>query len=116
MLLAGLYVCLRFLVDLILIRQPQAQRDAELLLLRHASEGVRVIRTPLQAPVANGYDERRVKSVRRECLDWVISLDRGHLEGVLGEYVDDYNCAQPLGALQLHTRNWRPTVPRPVGG
>jgi len=35
MLLAGLYVCLRFLVDLILIRQPQAERDAELLLLRH---------------------------------------------------------------------------------
>ena len=35
MLLAGLYVCLRFLVDLFLIRQPQAQRDAELSLLRH---------------------------------------------------------------------------------
>ena len=35
MLLAGLYVCLRCLVDLILIRQPQAQRDAELLLPRH---------------------------------------------------------------------------------
>jgi hypothetical protein len=35
MLLAAVYDCLRFLLDLVLIRRPQAERDAELLLLRH---------------------------------------------------------------------------------
>ena len=35
MLLSGLYACLRFLLDLVLIRLPPAERDAELLLLRH---------------------------------------------------------------------------------
>ena len=116
MLLAGLYVCLRFLVDLILIRQPQAQRDAELLLLRHASEGVRVIRTPLQAPVANCYAERWVESVRRECLNWLIILGRGHLDRVLGEYVDHYNRARPHRALQLQPPNGDAPMPGPVGG
>ncbi len=35
MLLAGVYACLRFFLDAVLIRLPQAERDAELLLLRH---------------------------------------------------------------------------------
>ena len=35
MLLAGVYDCLRFLVGLILSRRPEAERDTELLLLRH---------------------------------------------------------------------------------
>src|SRR6266704_909134 len=35
MFLAGVYACLRFFLDAVLIRLPQAERDAELLLLRH---------------------------------------------------------------------------------
>src|SRR6266540_1095480 len=35
MVLAGVYACLRFFLDAVLIRLPQAERDAELLLLRH---------------------------------------------------------------------------------
>ncbi len=34
-LLAGVYACLRFVINLVLIRLPQAERDAKLLLLRH---------------------------------------------------------------------------------
>ena len=37
-----------------------------------AGGGMRVIRTPLQAPQANAYAERWVGSARRECLDWLI--------------------------------------------
>jgi len=66
-----------------------------------AADGVRVIRTPIQAPVANCYAERWVGSVRRECLDWLITLGRRHLERVLTEYADHYNRARPHRGLQL---------------
>lgn len=70
-----------------------------------AAEGVRVIRTPLQTPVANCYAERWVGSVRRECLDWLLILGRRHLERVLAEYVDHYNQARPHRGLRLYPPN-----------
>jgi len=81
-----------------------------------AAEGVRVIRTPLQAPVVNCYAERWVETVRRECLDWLIILGRGHLERVLVEYVDHYNRARPHRGLELHTPNGGAGTPAAVGG
>lgn len=66
-----------------------------------AAEGVRVIRTPFQTPVANSYAERWVESARRECLDWLIILGRCHLERVLDEFVDHYNRARPHRSLRL---------------
>jgi transposase InsO family protein len=52
-----------------------------------ASEGVRIIRTPIQAPNANAHVERWVGSVRRECLDRLLILGRRQLEHVLRVYV-----------------------------
>lgn len=72
-----------------------------------AAKGVRVIRTPVRVPVANCYAERWVGSVRRECLDWLIVLGRGHLERVLTEYVDHYNQARPHRGLQLQPPDGR---------
>jgi transposase InsO family protein len=70
-----------------------------------AAEGVRVIRTPLQAPKANAYAERWVGSARRECLDWLIIRDQRHLERVLDEYIDHYNNERPHRGLQLQPPN-----------
>ena len=66
-----------------------------------AADGVRVVKTPVRAPRANAYAERWVRSVRAECLDWVLIWDRCHLERVLATYVDLYNRARPHRGLGL---------------
>jgi putative transposase len=50
------------------------------------TEGIEVIRTPIQAPNANAYAERWVRTVRSDCLDRMLILGRRHLEHVLGVY------------------------------
>jgi putative transposase len=51
------------------------------------SEGLKTIQTPIRAPQANAYAERFVRTVRAECLDWLLILGRRHLEHVLCCYV-----------------------------
>jgi putative transposase len=68
-----------------------------------ASEGVRVIRTPIRSPKANAFAERWVRTARCECLDWLLILNRRHLERVLRVYVDHYNRARPHRGLGLRT-------------
>jgi putative transposase len=72
------------------------------------TEGVRVIRTPIRAPNANAHAERWVRTVREECLDWLLIFGRRQLERVLGTYVDHYNHQRPHRALGL-------TAPDPPG-
>jgi hypothetical protein len=55
------------------------------------SEGSEVLVTPVQAPRANAYAERWVRTVRAECLDWLLIVGRSHLEQVLRVYVEHYN-------------------------
>jgi putative transposase len=55
------------------------------------SEGITVIETPIRAPQANAYAERFVRTVRAECLDWLLIIGRRHLETVLRIYSDHYN-------------------------
>ena len=73
------------------------------------SEGIRVIRTPIRAPQANAYAERFVRTVRAECLDWLLILGRRHLEHVLRTYVTHYNRERPHRALAL-------VPPEAIGG
>jgi putative transposase len=75
------------------------------------SEGVRVIRTPLQAPNANAHVERWVGSVRRECLDRLLIFSRRQLERVLRVYVRHYNEQRPHRALDLQAPDPRTTPP-----
>jgi transposase InsO family protein len=65
------------------------------------SEGIRIVKTPLRAPKANAIAERFVRTVRTECLDWLLILNRRHLQRVLRVYVDHYNRERPHRALEL---------------
>ena len=64
-----------------------------------ASEGIRILRTPMRAPRANAFAERWVGTVRRELLDRMLLLGRRHLEIALLGYVAHYNQHRPHRAL-----------------
>jgi transposase InsO family protein len=66
-----------------------------------ASEGIRVIKTPVRSPRANAYAERWVRTVRTECLDWMLILGRRHLDQVLRQYVGHYNQQRPHRGIEL---------------
>ena len=67
------------------------------------ADGIRVVRTPVRAPKANAYAERWVRTVRTECLDWLLIRNRRHLERVLAVYVEHYNSARPHRSLEVQT-------------
>lgn len=69
------------------------------------SERIEVIRTPVQAPNANAFAERWVRTVRSDCLDRILILGRHHLERVLRVYTNHYNGHRPHRALQLAPPN-----------
>ena len=59
------------------------------------------MKTPVRAPKANAIAERFVRTVRSECLDWLLILNRRHLERALRVYIDHYNRERPHRALDL---------------
>jgi putative transposase len=69
---------------------------------------IEIIRTPFRTPQANGVAERFVRTVRSECLDWLLILNQLHLERVLEVFVTHYNEHRPHRALSL-----APPEPRP---
>jgi putative transposase len=75
------------------------------------AEGIKVIRTPVQAPNANAFAERWVRTVRADCLDRILIIGRRHLEHVLRVYRRHYNEHRPHRALQLLPPNARDPTP-----
>jgi transposase InsO family protein len=71
------------------------------------SSGLEIIRTPFRTPQANAVAERFVRTVRSECLDWLLILNDQHLERILDVFVEHYNGHRPHRALAL-------TPPRPT--
>jgi putative transposase len=71
------------------------------------TEGLRIVRTPIKAPKANALAERFVGTLRRECLDRIPILGRGHLEFVLRSYIEHFNGHRPHRALEM-----QPPAPR----
>jgi transposase InsO family protein len=80
-----------------------------------AADGVRVVKTPVRAPRANAYAERWVRSVRAECLDWVLIWNRRHLERVLSAYAAHYNLGRPHRGIGLEVPVAPDKLPPPTG-
>jgi transposase InsO family protein len=76
------------------------------------SEQIQIVKTPVRAPKANAIAERFIRTVRSDYLDWLLILNRRHLERVLRVYVDHYNRQRPHRALNLQPP--LPETPEPL--
>ncbi|HEY3022676.1 MAG TPA: integrase core domain-containing protein [Actinomycetota bacterium] len=66
-----------------------------------ATESTEVVLIPYRSPQANGHIERLIGGVRREVLDHLLILGRGHLSHVLHEYAAHHNSHRPHRGLGL---------------
>lgn len=75
-----------------------------------AALGLAEIVTPKASPWCNGFCERVIGTIRRECTDHIIPLSERHLTRVLREFVDYYNsgrCHQGLdGDTPIPREQW----------
>jgi putative transposase len=67
-----------------------------------AGADLRIIRTPVRAPRANAIAERFIGTLRRECLDHLLTTGPRHLAVVLREFVEHYNTHGPHRSLDQH--------------
>ena len=79
------------------------------------SEDIRIVRSPARAPKANAIAERLVGTLRRECLDRLLIVNRRHLERVLRAYLDHYNHHRPHRSLDQRPPALPSAIPRPPG-
>ena len=63
------------------------------------ADGIRILRSPPQAPRANAICERIIGTLRREVLDRLLIVNEHHLRKVPNEYLLHYNTGRPHRAL-----------------
>jgi transposase InsO family protein len=101
-------------------------RDAcygDIFVRRVRSLGIRDHPTSARLPWQNGYAERLIGSIRRECLDHIVVIGEQHLRHILMCYMEYYNAVpthlslakdapvrrliQRTGRIQVRARSWR---------
>ncbi|WP_285833824.1 integrase core domain-containing protein [Actinacidiphila cocklensis] len=77
--------------------------------------GLRILKSPPQAPKANAHCERFIGTLRRELLDRTLILNEQHLHRTLTRYLEHYNQHRPHRALnQLCPSQAETGPPRPI--
>jgi len=64
-----------------------------------AAMGLTILKTPVRSPQANAFCERLIGTIRRECLDWMMLFNEGHLRRILRQWVAHYNRGRPHTSL-----------------
>jgi transposase InsO family protein len=70
--------------------------------------GIRDKPTTPASPWQNGFAERLIGSIRRECLDHIIVLSEGHLRRILRAYAEYYNGVRTHRSLNKDAPVFRP--------
>ncbi len=76
---------------------------------------IKQIATAPRSPWQNGYCERVIGTIRRECLDYVIVLSEKHLRRLLKEYLAYYHGSRTHLGLEKDAPEPRAIQPRDVG-
>ena len=63
------------------------------------SEGFKILKTPIQTPVANAFAERWIGTLRRELLDRTIIWNQRQLQRLVIDYIAHYNMHRPHRSL-----------------
>ena len=72
--------------------KPESDRLlGEIFVRRVRAMGIRDRPTSPRSPWQNGYAERLIRSIRRECIDHVIVFGECHLRHLLRSYLNYYN-------------------------
>src|ERR1700729_4174140 len=91
---------------------------------RMRAMGIRDKPTAPASPWQNGFVERLIGSIRRECVDHIIVLGEAHLRPILKSYADYHNCDRthrslnkdaPVSPPGLRTRGVTIQAPPPRG-
>jgi transposase InsO family protein len=82
---------------------------------RVAAMGITEVKTAPRSPWQNGYIERVIGSIRRECLDYLIVFNERHLRRILRSYVEYYNRTRTHLSLNKDCPETRPLHPRARG-
>ena len=86
---------------------------------------IKEIMTAPRSPWQNPYAERIIGSIRKECLDHIISLGERHLKRILSSYVDYYHDARthlslakdaPAGRVVQSAEKGRVAALKQIGG
>ncbi len=80
------------------------------------TEGLKILKTPVRAPVANAFAERWIGTIRRELLDRTIIWNQAQLERLVTDYIEHYNTHRPHRSLNqrppLAAKERAPADPR----
>jgi putative transposase len=63
------------------------------------TEGFKILKTPVQTPVANSIAERWIGTIRRELLDRTLIWNQHQLDRLVADYIDHYNTHRPHRSL-----------------